>query len=274
MKINLFILGMQRGGTTSIYNFLKENKNISYTKIKETNLFSDKIFFNQNHNRHSSFKINLNNINSYLCIKKNSKYLLESSVNHFYSKIAPKKIYRYNPDSKFIIIWRDPAQRIISHYYMDIRNNLNSLDLNKSIKKELYEEDVVGSDLGYLQMSYFKKYYKNWNQYFSRSNFLILDFKELFNDINSIRKLEKFLSIKIDNKILKFNESLTFKNKYYRYLFILIKKFFNIGTSSKLKKIANNLLFDKKKSELNSEILKNLENYFKSDKDFFKGLKD
>ena len=157
---------------------------------------------------------------------------------------------------------------------MDIRNNLNSLDLNKSIKKELYEEDVVGSDLGYLQMSYFKKYYKNWNQYFSRSNFLILDFNELFNDINSIRKLEKFLSIKIDNKILKFNESLTFKNKYYRYLFILIKKFFNIGTSSKLKKIANNLLFDKKKSELNSEILKDLENYFKSDKDFFKGLKD
>ena len=184
MKINLFILGMQRGGTTSIYNFLKENKNISYTKIKETNLFSDKIFFNQNHNRHSSFKINLNNINSYLCIKKNSKYLLESSVNHFYSKIAPKKIYRYNPDSKFIIIWRDPAQRIISHYYMDIRNNLNSLDLNQSIKKELYEEDVVGSDLGYLKMSYFKKYYKNWNQYFSRSNFLILDFNELFNDIN------------------------------------------------------------------------------------------
>ena len=74
MKINLFILGMQRGGTTSIYNFLKENKNISYTKIKETNLFSYD-FFNQNHNRHSSFKINLNNINSYLCIKKNSKYL-------------------------------------------------------------------------------------------------------------------------------------------------------------------------------------------------------
>ena len=86
-------------------------------------------------------------------------------------------------------------------------------------------------------MSYFKKYYKNWNQYVSRSNFLILDFKELFNDINSIRKLEKFLSIKIDNKILKFNESLTFKNKYYRYLFILIKKFFNIGPSSKLKKL-------------------------------------
>lgn len=274
MKINLFILGMQRGGTTSIYNFLKENKNISYTKIKETNLFSDKIFFNQNHNSHSSFKINLNNINSYLCIKKNSKYLLESSVNHFYSKIAPKKIYSYNPDSKFIIIWRDPAQRIISHYYMDIRNNLNSLDLNQSIKKELYEEDVVGSDLGYLKMSYFKKYYKNWNQYFSRSNFLILDFNELFNDINSIKKLEKFLSIKIDNKILKFNESLNFKNKYYRDLFILIKKFFNIGTTSKLKKIANNLLFDKKKSELNSEILKDLENYFKSDKDFFKGLKD
>ena len=44
MKINLFILGMQRGGTTSIYNFLKDNKNISYIKIKETNLFSDKIF--------------------------------------------------------------------------------------------------------------------------------------------------------------------------------------------------------------------------------------
>ena len=274
MKINLFILGMQRGGTTSIFNLLKENKNISYTKIKETNLFSDKFFFNSNHNKHSSFKINLSTLNSYLSIKTNSKYLLESSVNHFYSKKAPKKIYDYNPGSKFIIIRRDPTQRIISHYYMDIRNNLNSLDLDQSIKKELYEDIRVGSDLGYLEMSYFKKYYNNWNQYFSRSNFLILDFKEFFYDSNSIRKLENFLSIKIDNKILKFNESINFKNKYYRDLFIFIKKILKIGSSSKVKRIINNLLFDNKKSDLDPKIKLDLEDYFKSDKEFFIGLKD
>ena len=48
MKINLFILGLQRAGTTSIYELLKESNNVSFTLIRETNIFSDNTFKNLN----------------------------------------------------------------------------------------------------------------------------------------------------------------------------------------------------------------------------------
>tara|TARA_B100000989_G_scaffold117818_1_gene86671 strand:- start:8416 stop:9246 length:831 start_codon:yes stop_codon:yes gene_type:complete len=224
MKINLFILGMQRCGTTSLFNYLKNHQKISYTKIKETNLFSDSNFTNKNHNTHSSFKINLKNYKGYLNIKKNSAYLLEASVNHFYSKLAPEKIYKYNPRSKFIIIYREPISRLKSHYYMDLLNGHNKLDINKSIKKEIVEDKIAGSDLGYLEMSKFAKFFKNWLKFFDRSNFLVLSYDELFNTNNGTERVEKFLCLKMINSIPFQNSTLKLKNYKLLNIYAILKK--------------------------------------------------
>ena len=53
-KINLFIIGMQKAGTTSIFNFLSKSNLISYTKIKETNFFADNFPNMSNYNSMNS----------------------------------------------------------------------------------------------------------------------------------------------------------------------------------------------------------------------------
>ena len=79
-KINLFIIGMQKAGTTSIFNFLCKSSKISHTKIKETNYFSDKIFIKDHYdlnNLHSNFLENEFQLNNNIIKKKNSTYFLE-----------------------------------------------------------------------------------------------------------------------------------------------------------------------------------------------------
>ena len=276
MKINLFILGLQRSGTTSLYELLKQSSNISFTLIKETNIFSDNIFKNLNHNKHSSFKLNLDNLKSYIVKKTNSKYLIEASVNHFYSIMAPKKIYDYNPNSKFIIIYRKPIDRIKSHYLMDVSQNYHSIDINKCLYDEIYKNKIIGSDLGYLKMSKFSFFFKNWLKYFNRNKFLLIDFECIKEQTTLNKKLEKFLSIEIKNKILKTNSSYKFKNKLFLKLFFLLKE--NKFISKRLNNFKKCLpLFLSKNNEikdLDKKTLKDLDNYFFKDTKYFNLLKD
>ena len=276
MKINLFILGLQRAGTTSIYELLKESNNVSFTLIKETNIFSDNTFKNLNHNKHSSFKLNLNNLNSYIERKPNSKYLIEASVNYFYSIMAPKKIYEYNPMSKFIIIYRKPIERIKSHYLMDISQNYHSFHINECLYNEIYKNKIMGSDLGYLKMSKFNIFFKNWLKYFNRENFLLIDFESIKRQSTLNDKLEKFLSIKIENKILKINSSYKFKNELFLKLFILLKEnnFINQKLSIFKRCLPLFLSNNKEIKDFDNNILKDLDDYFYEDTQYFNLLKD
>ena len=275
MKINLFILGMQRSGTTSLFHYLKKNPEISYTKIKETNLFSDKVFSKNNHNIHSSFKINLQNYKNYLNIKIKSRYLLEASVNHFYSKLAPAKIHKYNSKSKFIIIYRDPILRLKSHYYMDLLNGLNKLDMNESIIMELKENKIVGSDLGYLEMSKFSKYYKNWLRYFDRSQFLILYHDDLFKSNSGKEKIENFLKIKLKKSIPFLNSSLKLKNTKMTNFFSIIKKLIpKFFIPSKVKYLIFKIFSVEKKNQISKININKLNELFNKDTNDFMKIKN
>ena len=73
----------------------------------------------------------------------NEKIIGEASPSYLYSEVAAKEIYNYNKNAKIIIILRNPIERLISHYKMDIsserQNEKNILrgvleDYNKKSK--------------------------------------------------------------------------------------------------------------------------------------------
>lgn len=273
-KLNLFLLGMQRAGSTSLFDYLSNQNRISYTSIKETNIFSDRLFYNQNHNKHSSFKITLNNLLNFTEKKINSKYFLEGSVNHFYSIGAPKKIYKYNTDSLFIILYREPISRMYSHYLMDRMNNLHSYSFNEAVHRELIKGEIIGSDLGYLEMSLFKKYINIWFQYFKKSNFLFLEYNKL-NDFNYFKSsLEEFLNIPIQGSIENKNKSFELKNNFFlKNLYFLKKLPTKYFLNDYLKKFIKNLVY-KEPDILNLDdfLYEKLKNFFNTDINFYKKL--
>ena len=266
MKINLFIIGMHRAGTTYLYNQLSKNENIYSLPIKENNFFVDNFFLkNKVKNSHrvnnDISKVNLNNLN------KLYSYYLDASVNHFYSKQAPKKLFHYNKVSKIIIIHRKPIDRLVSHYKMDYYSNFNNRSIENSIIQEL-SNNIIGSDLGYLEMSLFKKYYSNWNKLFN-DRILVIDFDKL-NDLDYLNKiLSNFLKVKINIVNLnKVNSSINprFKNfnkliqiKYIKnFLFMLFgRSFINKYKSFLYSKNNNTSLSNETKFKLQDFFINN-----------------
>ena len=274
MKLNLFILGMQRSGTTSLFEVLKKNKNISYTKIKEINIFSDKFFENSNHNIHSSFEINLQNIEDYIYVKDKSKYLLEASVNYFYSINAPKLIHKYNKNAKFIIIRRNPIDRMYSHYLMDINNSYHNMNFESSIRDELYNQKIIGSDLGYIEMSRFEKYFYNWLNYFDKSKFLLINFEDVFLN-KKVTEIDKFLKINLENNIPKSNYSSLFKNKIFLDFYLFSKKYLNKKfIPIKLIKTIMPLFQKDPVIKIDKKLINELENFFSEDLKYFNNIKN
>jgi len=205
MKLNLFIIGMHRSGTTFLFEQLCKNNRIHFLPVKENNFFVDDVFLkNKLSNNHRALN-DINNIN-FTDIDNKYKYFLDASVNHFYSKFAPSRILNYNINSKIILIRRNPIERLISHYKLDFYSNYNSRSLDDSIELEL-KNNICGSDLGYLEMSFFKKYYQNWKNLFNK-NILILDFESINNPGYLNQKLSHFLNLKITiNNFNKTNQS-------------------------------------------------------------------
>ena len=274
-KINLFILGMQRAGSTSLFNFLSTHDKISFTLVKETNIFSDKRFFKFNNNKHSSFSINHSNLHKFIFKKKNSKYLLEGSVNHFYSLDAPQKIFNYNKNSYFIILYRDPIDRMYSHFLMDKMNYKHEYKFENAIQKELFNKKIVGSDLGYLEMSSFKKYIENWFQYFDKSRFLILDYNSINNSKYLNCKLSNFLNIEITGKLLHKNKSFELKKNMFTkpikvFKLMRLKNFIPYFIILFLQKY---LYQEPNSHNLDNFFLKKLNSFFSDDQNYLNNFK-
>lgn len=191
-KVNLIIPGAGRSGTTTIFQHLENHKDICFSKIKEVHFFSVPELFERGHEYYHSFWKEC----------KNEKIKAGADTYLFIDKNAPKRIYDYNPEMKFIIMLREPIARAFSGYNYAINNGY--LDKNttfeQSIKKEktILNENTEIETLNNLCNAYQSLYYKHlkfWFNYFPKEKFLILKTKELKNIETLLEKISNFLHI-------------------------------------------------------------------------------
>ena len=118
MKVNTFIVGAPKTGTTSLYYYLNQHTNVCMSSIKEPNFFSAKevnsLFYKSQI---------VDDINEYhKLFSQNKKQIIgEASVSYLFFDEVPNRIYKYNPKAKIIILLRNPIERALSHYLMDFR---------------------------------------------------------------------------------------------------------------------------------------------------------
>jgi hypothetical protein len=104
MKPNFFIIGAPKCGTTALSKYLKEHPNIYFCKIKEPHFF-DKDF---------SPKTKISE-EVYLSLFADAdlqkhKAIGEGSTGYLISSCAVNEILKFNPNSKFIIMLRNPIE--------------------------------------------------------------------------------------------------------------------------------------------------------------------
>ena len=126
---NFLIIGVQKAGTTSIYNYLNEHPQIYMSPVKETNFFEtewDKESAESNNKPCKTIK----DIDTYSKLfdgVKDEIAIGEASPNYlFHYQASAKAIQRYVPDAKLIAILRNPTERAYSDYLMHIRDAIET----------------------------------------------------------------------------------------------------------------------------------------------------
>ncbi len=258
-KINLFIPGAAKSGTSSLHEMLKLHPEINMSTDKEPHFFS----------AHKGELESKENIAAYLQnfdFSKEFRYWGESSTGYFYFEEFKRNFKVFaNPDAKFILILRNPIDRTYSHY--NYLKSLGSEDLDfKSAVLRNHQEKPSPTDVlpelmmnNYYQYSLYGKWLSLFFESFKNENIKIILFENLKSQpLQTLNSCFDFLGLSKINKIHDIDSNKTVKI-YFPKLYKSIRIFaFN---KSKSRDVVKHLLpknFRRKHKKRITELLLNL----------------
>jgi hypothetical protein len=174
------IIGVQKAGTTSIYNYLKQHPQVYMSPVKETGFF-ERDWEQEPVDTQRRKKNGIVTWNQYQALfsQATDKHLAlgEASPNYmFHYRLAAEQIQRRLPNAKLIAILRNPVQRACSDYLMNMRDAIGK-------QTPLAEQVRSRGDSSYVLLK--GKYYeqlKHFINVFGRSQVDILLHDDLKQD--------------------------------------------------------------------------------------------
>ena len=146
MLPNLLIIGVPKAGTTSIFSYLNLHKDVFGSNPKEPGYFHPL--------RWGEKLANIDKYENAFSGYSNQKYAMEATPGYFYGgKKVSDKMKDMLPNSKVILVLRDPVQRLFSFYkyklslghidsslsFEEYLEKCKSMPINEKIKKENYD---------------------------------------------------------------------------------------------------------------------------------------
>ena len=124
---NLFIAGVEKGGTTSLWRYLDAHPDVFMSEVKEPSFFTEE--------RHEAAKTEA----AYLALfaDRPERWCGEASVRYFYDDLAPERIKRAAPDGRVLIILRNPVDRAYSAYWGTVRSGYEERSFREAVEAEL-----------------------------------------------------------------------------------------------------------------------------------------
>ena len=112
LKPNFFIVGGPKCGTSSLFEYLEEHPEVCMSFPKEPHYFLSDL---PNYRQAKTLEqyINMFDFKNY----NNPKIIGEGSTWYLFSEAAIKNIIEYNPDSRIIVMIRNPLQVVVSLYW-------------------------------------------------------------------------------------------------------------------------------------------------------------
>ena len=215
---DFLIIGVKKGGSTSLYRNLVTHPRIEPCLTKEVDYFNR--YFRKGTNWYRShFPL--------ILFKKYSRKVGrefvtgEATPTYIYHPHAPKRIKKILPKVKLIVILRNPVDRAFSHYNMAVLHKNENLNFDEAIENEQKriegefermenDEDYFSYNFqtySFLQSGMYAKQLKRWLEIFPKKQFLILKsedfnqnpqiiFNQVFDFLNlpnwTVKKYKKF----------------------------------------------------------------------------------
>ena len=176
-KIYFVVPGVQKGGTTYLYEMLRQHPEIFLSQTKELDHFTRSTDV-------AAYEANFSNAHDAKCYGDISPQYLSDDV-------ALERIAAYRPDAKLIILLRHPIERMISHLQMELKRGLIS-----SLEDVLDLPEVEIRDTYYYKNSNYVRQLKTVRQHFPEDQILIVKSEILSkHSAKTLKKMFKFLGL-------------------------------------------------------------------------------
>jgi len=157
---NFLIIGVQKAGTTSIYNYLNEHPQVYMSSVKETN-FLERDWQLVDPKIQDKYPKGIYSEEKYFHLFENvgdEIAIGEASPNYlFHYDLSIPQILKYVPDAQLITVLRNPIDRAFSDYLMHLRDAVgkNHQSLAEQIKKRSQQSFVLRKGLYYESLKHF-----------------------------------------------------------------------------------------------------------------------
>lgn len=196
------IIGAQKAGTTSLFNWLLETGAVQSPLFKEVGYFDARWHWPINYR-------------GYFEAKKSGLLIGEATPSYLAFPEVPERVCSLiGPDCKIIAVLRDPVSRSVSHYFHERRLGFEKRDMYSAMSEEdgLLEEAFaqgtsasrrryILTHFSYAYRSEYSKRLAPWLEQFNRENILIVNSEKMFMDpAKTIEATAEFLSVDMKTK--------------------------------------------------------------------------
>ncbi|MEC4983318.1 MAG: sulfotransferase domain-containing protein [Oscillatoria sp. PMC 1068.18] len=199
---DFIIIGVAKGGTTSLFQYLATHPQIAFSTAKETDYF------------YKHFDKGLSWYKSYFPLQQwltNSHTLVGEATPDYFcrSRTVPKRIENLLPDAKLIVLLRNPIDRAYSHYAHRRRKGAEKeSDFAKVAIAEMQQltEKLAAFNQDnshkpsiacyHLATGLYIIHLQSWLEHFPPEQLLILQSEDLFSQPNQIvNQVTNFLDL-------------------------------------------------------------------------------
>lgn len=182
MLPNFLIIGTMKGGTTSLYSYLRGHPEVFMTSTKELHYFVTE----KNLSRGQSwYESNFRDAGNAIAVGEASpdytKYPIYQGI--------PKRMAETVPAARLVYVIRNPLERMRSHYLHDVARGREQRPIGEALPGNMH----------YLAPSRYALQLEQYLEYFPREQLLVLRSEELRHDrAAAMRRVHRFLGVDPD----------------------------------------------------------------------------
>lgn len=183
----VLIIGAQKAGTTSLFNYLVQHPDVLPPIAKEVH------YFDLRYNRGARW---YQGCFPYRRRLRRGAVTLDATPYYLFHPLVPRRVAELLPTVKLIVLLRNPVDRAFSHYQHEVRGGREPLPLAEAFEREperlAGEEDRLRRDPAYYSVNHHRHSYlrrghyaeqlDRWVEQFPRSQLMVIQSERLFRE--------------------------------------------------------------------------------------------
>jgi hypothetical protein len=191
-RVFAIVAGVQKGGTTALFDYLAEEQALACSQVKEVHFFDDEAqaWPTPDHDAyHANFP------------PFDGRPRLEATPIYLYWPNSLERIAAYNPAMRLIVMLRDPVERAWSHWKMEFARGAEARPFAWCIREgrqRLFEAEPWGfhREQSYVERGFYGEQMAELFGLFPREQVLVLRADDLRADpAGTLTKTRRFLGL-------------------------------------------------------------------------------